>query len=100
MANKEEKNLNNKVKFLRTFTILINLISLIFLITIVSLHDLLNTVLKILLILVAGSTSIGLFFALLLSSDKEIYYSLFFVTLSIFLSGFIIGVSIVVVGII
>lgn len=93
LNNKEEKFLG----FLRTLTIIFNIICLIFLIVTILLPDILTTSIKLLLIITTAIPSFGLLIALILSYNKEAHYTLFFAFLSTFLNGLIIGVSIVVI---
>jgi hypothetical protein len=95
-AEKQTSALEYRIYVLRNCSIPVNLLAIVQLIIAVALHDVLTVILKTWLITVAGCLFIGLTVALTLTKNDSTT-TLFLTLLSALASGFIGGISLVVI---
>lgn len=88
--------LNGRIQFFRVFSIILNIVCSIQLVVAVLLPDSIPMLLKTWLISVAGGSVVGTGFALFLSRGDPTL-TLFLIVLSIFLSGLVSGISVLLI---
>ncbi len=93
-TERKYRDLIDQIQLGRNISIFINLFAAVQLLLAVILPDLLPQLLKIWLITVSGGAVIGILIGLLLSRD-DVKTTNFFILISIFISGLILGISIV-----
>ncbi len=95
-VERKYRDLIDQIHLGRNVSIFINVFTVVQLIVAVILPDLLPQLLKIWLVTVSGGAIIGILIGLLLSRD-DVKTTNFFILISIFISGLVVGISIVTV---